>query len=347
MNEQQRALDVATNASRRRSAGQIIVARALWYVKAGSAELRPERLEAPRPGELRIAAEYSALSRGTERLVALGDVPQSEWARMRAPHQAGQFPFPVKYGYSATGVVTLGPQNLVGRRVFTLHPHQDHFQLPEAATVILPEDVPSRRATLAANMETALNAHWDSGIQPGDRVLVIGAGIVGLLTAYLARRIAGTSVAITDIEPSRREEAAALGIAFVPVGQIPQDNGIVFHTSASAAGLQTAIDSAGFEGTIVEMSWYGTKTVNVELGGAFHSRRLKLISSQVGHVAPSRRATIAHRDRLAMAIALLNDEALDCLVSREISFDALPDELPRIWSQGGATLPPVIRYRQP
>ncbi len=345
MNEPQHAFHAATSASSRRSVGQFVVARALWYVKAGTAELRTERLEAPGPGELRIATEYSAVSRGTERLVAHGDIPQSEWTRMRAPHQAGHFPFPVKYGYSATGVITAGPEPLVGRRAFALHPHQDHFQLPEAGTVILPEGVPTKRATLAANMETALNAHWDAGTRPGDRVLVVGAGIVGLLTAYLANRIAGTSAALVDIEPSRGKEAAALQIPFFLPEEAPRDNTVVFHTSANAAGLQTAIDRAAFEATIVEMSWYGTKTVNVNLGGAFHSRRLKLVSSQVGHVAPSRRATVAHRDRLATAVALLHDPALDCLVSHEISFDALPEELPRIWSQGAATLPPVIRYR--
>jgi 2-desacetyl-2-hydroxyethyl bacteriochlorophyllide A dehydrogenase len=327
----------------RRSQGQIVVARALWYVKPGIAEIRTERLAPPPPGQVRIAAEYSAVSRGTERLVALGEVPESEWSRMRAPLQAGSFSFPVKYGYSATGTVTAGSDTLVGKRVFVLHPHQDQFQAPESMVAVLPDGVSSRRAVLAANMETALNAHWDAGTTLGDRVLVVGAGMVGLLTAYLARRIAGTRVALLDVNPARAPLAAALGIEFLSSpDSAPGDNRIVFHASATGAGLETAIEACAFEGTIVEMSWYGEKPVTVTLGGAFHSRRLKIVSSQVGHVAPSHRGQLKHADRLAQAIALLDDERLDALVADEVPFDDLPGALPQIWSS--ADLPPVIRY---
>jgi NADPH:quinone reductase-like Zn-dependent oxidoreductase len=326
----------------RRSEGHIVVARAIWYVKPGAAEFRTERLVSLAPGQARIAAEYSAISRGTERLVALGEVPQSEWSRMRAPLQSGAFPFPVKYGYSATGVVTGGADTLVGKRVFVLHPHQDHFHAPEEMLAVLPDAVPSRRAVLAANMETALNAHWDAGTTLGDRVLVIGAGIVGLLTAYLARRLAGTEVSIMDVNPNRARYADALGVRFVMPPEGPNNNRIVFHTSATSAGLQTAIDACGFEGTVVEMSWYGSKPATAHLGGAFHSRRLKIVSSQVGHVAPSHRGQLKHSDRLARAIALLDDECLDPLVADEVRFDELPVQLPRIWSS--SDLPPIIRY---
>ena len=198
-----------------RARGQIVVARALWYTKPGQGELRSERLPALRPGEARVRTLFSLISRGTERLVAHGEVPQSEWTTMRAPMQVGAFPFPVKYGYSATGVVTAGRQDLVGSTIFCLHPHQDHFLAPEATLLAVPGDVPARRAILAANMETALNAHWDAGTTPGDRILVVGAGIVGLLTAHLARRIAGADVVICDIDPGRGELAARLGIAIV------------------------------------------------------------------------------------------------------------------------------------
>ena len=193
-----------------------------------------------------------------------------------------------------------------------------------------------------ANMETALNAHWDAGTSPGDRVLVVGAGIVGLLVAYLARRIPGTDVLITDVDPSRAALAAALGVTFVAAGEIPSDRHIVFNASATSAGLQTAIDACAFEGRVVELSWYGTNTVTVNLGGAFHSRRLQIISSQVGHIAPSHRSRINHRDRLERAMALLDDPALDALVSNSVPFHELPDALPRIWSS--ATLPPIVCY---
>ena len=326
----------------RRSEGQIVVARALWYVKPGIAEIRTERLAPLPPGYVRVATEYSALSRGTERLVSLGEVPNSEWSRMRAPLQAGDFPFPVKYGYAAVGRAVGGPDDLVGRRVFSLHPHQDQFQIPAASVLALPDGIPSKRATLAANMETALNAHWDAGTAPGDKVLVVGAGIVGLLIAHLAKRIAGTQVTLVDVEPGRESLAAKLGISFALPGSAPADNRIVFHTSATSAGLETAIEAAAFEGTIAELSWYGDKPVTVRLGGAFHSRRLRLISSQVGHVSAGHRPSTTHRQRLERALSMLDDPALDCLVDHEIAFADLPGALHGIWQS--AAPPPVIRY---
>ena len=270
-------MDAKLTSTQRRSAGHLVVARALWYVKPGVAELRTERLAAPRAGDARVKALFSALSRGTERLVAFGQVPPAENQSMRAPMQAGEFPFPVKYGYSATGVVVAGSDEMMGKHVFCLHPHQDYFHAPETMLIPLPDAVPAKRATLAANMETALNAHWDAGTGPGDKVLVVGAGIVGLLTAHLAQRIAGCSVTITDIDPARAVIAAELDLTFAPPAEAPRDNRIVFHTSATAAGLQSALDAAAFEGRIVDMSWYGTTPVSLQLGGAFHSKRLQII----------------------------------------------------------------------
>ena len=328
----------------RRSQGQIVVARSLWYVKPGVAELRTERLGPPIPGEARVATLYSAISRGTERLVANGEVPESEWTRMRAPLQSGAFPYPVKYGYSATGTVTAGSDALFGKTVFCLHPHQDHFQVAETMLHVVPEGIPAKRATLAANMETALNAHWDAGTNLADRVLVIGAGVVGLLVAYLAQHIAGVDVAITDIDSSRAAIAEKLGLKFAMPANVPKDNAIVFHTSATAAGLQTAIDTADVEGRIIELSWYGARPQSLYLGGAFHSRRLQIISSQVGHVAPSKRAMVSHRERLAKAIALLDDDRLDALVAGEVDFDAITERLPQIFSNALPGPCPVICY---
>ncbi|HMN37456.1 MAG TPA: zinc-binding alcohol dehydrogenase [Hyphomicrobium sp.] len=328
----------------RRSQGQMVVARALWYVKPGVAELRTERLAAPAPGEARVKTLFSAVSRGTERLVAFGHVPRSEWQRMRAPLQSGAFPFPVKYGYSAAGKVIAGPENLAGKNVFCLHPHQDHFQAACDMLIPIPEAVPVRRATLAANMETALNAHWDAGAAPGDRILVIGAGVVGLLVARLASRIAGVHVGLCDTDPAKAALAAALDIPFMAPADAPGGNQIIFHTSATAAGLQTAIDAAAFEGRIVELSWFGDRSVSVDLGGAFHAGRLRLISSQVGHVAASRRNTVNHRKRLEMALELLDDPALDALVTQEIAFEHAAEQLPALLTGTAAGLPPIIRY---
>lgn len=253
-----------------------------------------------------------------------------------------RFLLPVKYGYSATGVVTAGPDKLIGKRAFVLHPHQDHFHAPEALLAVLPDNIPSRRGVLAANMETALNAHWDAGTTLGDRILVVGAGIVGLLTAYLARRIAGTDVTITDINLDRARYAEKLGVKFARLAELPTDNRIVFHTSAASAGLEAAIDACAFECSVIEMSWYGSNPVTVKLGGAFHSRRLKIISSQVGHVASSHRSQLKHSDRLERAIALLDDDSLDALVADAVGFEDLPSALPSIWSS--SDLPPIVRY---
>ena len=330
----------------RRSTGNRL-ARALWYARKGVVELRAAPLPRPQPGEAAVRALFSVISRGTERLVFNGAVGRSEWERMRCPNQQGAFPFPVKYGYCATGIVETGPRELLGRTVFCLHPHQDRFNLSVASLVPVPEATPARRATLTANLETALNALWDAGAGPSDRIVIVGAGVVGLLVAALAARLPGAEVTSVDVDEGRRPLAQALGAGFARPAVAPGDADVVFHASATAAGLETAINCAGFEGIVVEMSWYGNKPVEVDLGGAFHSRRLKLVSSQVGHVAPSRRPRWTHRRRIEAALGLLATmPALDGLVAEEIAFEDAPRELPRILGPGGRGLAPVIRYPQ-
>lgn len=330
----------------RRSIGKTRMARAVWYASKGAVELRTARLDLPRPGEARVRTLFSGVSRGTERLVFEGSIGQSEWERMRAPLQEGAFPFPVKYGYCATGVVEDGPADLIGRHVFCLHPHQDFFNIAAKSLAPIPDTVPARRATLAANMETALNAVWDSGAGPGDRIVVVGAGVVGLLVASLAARLPGAVVTAVDTDESRRPVVEALGAGFARPAHAPADADVVFHASASAAGLNTAINCAGLEATIVELSWYGSKPVQADLGGAFHSRRLKLVSSQVGLVSPGRRPRWDYGRRMETALRLLADPALDALVAEEIAFDDAPRALPRIFAAGAHGLAPVIRYPQ-
>ena len=325
------------------------MARSLWYAGLGKVELRVAPLRLLQPGEARVRTLWTGISRGTERLVLAGAVSPGERQRMRAPLQEGEFPFPVKYGYCATGVVEDGPSDLMGKTVFCLHPHQDHFIAPVTMLAPVPDGIPARRATLAANMETALNAHWDAGTGPGDRVAVVGAGIVGLMVAHLAARIPGTEVTVYDVDGSRKPLVEALGarFSFSSVRGGEQEGGtadIVFHASVSAAGLNTAIGLAGMEGTVVEMSWYGDKPVTVGLGDAFHSRRLKLVSSQVGQVSPGRRPRWSYGRRLATALTLLVDPALDALVAEEIAFEDGPQRLPEILAPGAAGLAPVIRY---
>ena len=320
------------------------VTEALWYVGAGRAEIRTEPLAEPGPGEIRVRALYSAVSRGTERLVLAGRVPPSEFERMRAPFMAGSFPFPVKYGYATVGRVESGSPGLQGRLVFALHPHQSAFNIPAEAVVPIPDRVPPSRAVLAANMETALNAVWDAQPAAADRVAVVGAGVVGSLVAWLCGQLPGTEVTLVDIVPSRGELARALGVSFALPNAAPGECDLVVHASATAAGLAVALGLAGEEATVLEMSWYGADEVSVPLGGAFHSRRLKLLASQVGRVAPSHRPRWTFGRRLAAALDLLADKRLDALLAPAIDFHELPARLPDILAPRGGVLCQVVTY---
>ncbi len=321
-----------------------LTTEALWYVGAGRAELRGEPLAAPGPGEVRIRALHSAISRGTERLVLSGSVPPSEFERMRAPFMAGSFPFPVKYGYAAVGRVEQGPAELQGRLVFALHPHQSVFNLPTAAAVPVPDNVPAARAVLAANMETALNAVWDAQPAAADRIAVVGAGVVGSLVAYLCGRLPGAQVTLVDVDPARAALARVLGVGFAAPGAAPGDCDVVVHASGTGAGLATALDLAGDETTVLEMSWYGAGDVAVPLGAAFHSRRLRLVSSQVGQIAASHRARWSFPRRLSAAIGLLADARLDGLIAPAIKFHDLPQRLPDILTPPGGVLCQIVTY---
>lgn len=319
-------------------------ARALWYIGPGECALNEVNLPEPGPQDCVIRTLWSGISRGTERLVFEGRVPPSEYERMRAPFQEGAFPFPVKYGYCAVGAVEAGPEGMLGETVFCLHPHQDRFITPQDRLLRVPKGVPPRRAVLAANMETALNAHWDAGSGPGDRIVVVGGGVLGLLTAWIAARLPGTEVTLVDIDGSRAEIAATLGLGFALPADAPRDADLVFHASASAPGLATAITAAGFEARIVELSWYGEGAVPAPLGGAFHSKRLQLVSSQVGQVAPSHRARWSYARRAQTAMALLANERLDALISEEIPFTKAASRLPDVLSQSWTGLTGVLRY---
>ena len=319
-------------------------AQALWYVAPGQAEIREETLTPPQPGEVRVRALFGALSRGTEALVLAGRVPESEFERMRAPFMGGRFPFPVKYGYATVGQIEEGPEKHLGRTVFALHPHQQHFNIPESAIVTLPQAVPPRRAVLAANMETALNAVWDAAVGPVDRVAIVGAGAVGALVAFLCSRLIGVEATLVDINEKRSELAQRLGVRFAKPETARDDCDVVFHASGSAAGLGTALSLAGDEATVLELSWYGDAPVTVPLGGAFHSRRLRLISSQVGRIAVSHRSRWTHNRRLAAAVALLADPCLDALLAPEVGFSDLPRRLSDILDARNGVVCQLISY---
>lgn len=319
-------------------------ARAFWIAEAGRGEIRTEPLPKAQAGDVLVRALYSGISRGTEALVFQGRVPQSEFSRMRAPFQAGEFPAPVKYGYASVGEIEQGPRALEGRRAFVLYPHQTRYVVPADAAHVLPDGVPPARAVLAANMETALNGVWDASIKPGDRVVVIGGGTVGCLAAWLAAKIPGCDVQLVDVNPKRADVARRLGVAFSGPMVAGEDADVVIHASGSSDGLALAMLVAGFEATVIELSWYGDRNVPIALGGSFHARRLTLKSSQVGHVAASQRPRWDHRRRMAFALSLLAHDELDALITGESAFDDLPGAMATLAATPGDTICHRIKY---
>jgi NADPH:quinone reductase-like Zn-dependent oxidoreductase len=319
-------------------------ARAFWLRTPGHGEIREVTLPSPGPDDVLVRAVHSGVSRGTEALVFRGEVPRSQHRVMRAPFQDGEFPWPVKYGYLSVGVVEQGPVDLLGRTVFCLHPHQTAYVVPAGAVVPVPDDVPARRAVLAGTVETAVNALWDARPLIGDRVSVVGAGMVGCCVARLLARMPGTDVEIVDVDGSRAEVAGRLGARFALPGEATGDRDLVVHTSATGAGLQGSLDLLHPEGTVLELSWYGDREVVLSLGGAFHSGRLSVRASQVGVVAPARRYTRTTWDRLAFALDLLRDPAFDALLSGSSAFDELPDVLARLADGRLAALCHTISY---
>jgi len=322
----------------------VIRARALWFVPPGRTEIREADLPEPGPDDVLVRTLYTAVSRGTESLVLQGRVPAGLRATMRAPFQEGDLPGPVKYGYLNVGVVEHGPAALAGRTVFCLYPHQTRYVVPAAAVLPVPDGVPAARAVLGGTMETAVNALWDAPPLVGDRITVVGGGMVGACVAALAARTPGADVQLVDVDPARADLARRLGARFALPPDADGDRDLVVHASASSAGLARALELAAPEATVLELSWYGDRPVTVPLGEVFHPRRLVVRSSQVGAVAPARRDRRTFTDRLALALDLLADPALDALITGESAFDELPEVLPRLADGSLAALCHRVRY---
>ncbi|MBX7555047.1 dehydrogenase [Streptomyces sp. tea 10] len=321
-------------------------ARAFWLRSPGHGELRDVTLAEPAEGEVLVRALYSGVSRGTETLVFRGQVPPGQHAAMRAPFQEGDFPGPVKYGYLSVGTVEQGPADLIGRTVFCLYPHQSRYVVPVNAVTVVPESVPAARAVLAGTVETAVNALWDASPLIGDRIAVVGGGMVGCSVAALLARFPGIRLQLVDADPARAKTAEALGVDFATPGGALGDCDLVVHASASEAGLTRALQLLAPDGTVVELSWYGDRRVSLPLGEAFHSRRLTVRSSQVGTVSPAARPGRGYADRMALALDLLADPALDALITGESEFEQLPDVMPRLAAGDIPALCHRIRYAE-
>lgn len=319
-------------------------ASAYWTVGRGRGEIRHETVPEPNDDQVLVRTLASGVSRGSELLVHHGQVPAEVASSMRAPHQQGELPGPVKYGYLAVGLVVRGPDHLVGRRVFCLHPHQTEFVVPADEVTIVPDGVPTNRAVLAGTVETALNALWDAGPRMADRVAVIGAGMVGLSVALLLRRHPLERLQVVETAPDRRSMIERLGLCAVSPQDAAGDCDLVFHTSASTDGLSRGLELLGLEGELIELSWYGTRAPTVPLGGDFHARRLTIRASQVGQVSPARRARRSHAQRMAAALEQLHDDSFDLLLGDPLPFDDLPRVMQRL-ADGELTAPcQVISY---
>ena len=307
-----------------------VQARAFWVREPGVGDVRSATVPDPGPGEVLVRTLRSGISRGTETLVFRGRVPADQREVMRAPFQEGDLPGPVKYGYLNVGVVEAGPSNLVGRTVFCLYPHQSAYVVPAGAVVVVPDGVPPDRAVLAGTVETAVNALWDAAPLVGDRVAVVGAGMVGLCVARLLAGIPGVDVTVVDVDPAREAVAHALGAAFALPDEVPGGCDLAVHASATSAGLQLALDVLAREGTVLDLSWYGDTEVTLRLGGSFHSSRLAVRASQVGTVSPAQRGRRTASDRLGLALRLLRDPAFDVLLTGSSPLEELPDVMPRL-----------------
>ncbi|BEL07504.1 zinc-binding alcohol dehydrogenase [Actinoplanes sichuanensis] len=310
------------------SKGTALQARAFWMTCPGTGEIRPERVPDPGPGDVVVRTLHSGVSRGTETLVFQGRVPESQWAAMRAPFQDGDFPAPVKYGYLNVGVVEAGVPELVGKTVFCLYPHQTRYKVPADAVTVIPDDVPAARAVLAGTVETAVNAVWDAAPQIGDRITVIGGGMVGASVAAVLSGLPATDVELIDIDPGRESLAESLNIRFAAPDAARDGRDLVIHASATEAGLEKGLELLRAEGTLVELSWFGDRRISVPLGENFHSRRLTIRSSQVGGITPGRNRGYA--ERFQVALELLKDPRFDALITGHSDFDDLPRVLPEL-----------------
>jgi len=266
------------------------------------------------PDQVLVRSLYSLVSTGTERLVMTSELDEPTRKRMSLPLMKGTFDQDFTYGYSLTGVIEQGPADLVGQHVHLLHPHQSYAIVATSDITVIPEAL-AERAVLVSNLETVINAVWDSQVSLGDEVLVIGYGIIGALLVQLLRQMPGVTVRVYDIDPTKQQLANPY-----ETGNPAKEFDIVFHTSGSSSGLQYGIDQLKPEGTLMELSWYGGRKVEVALGQSFHYDRKKIISTQVSTIPHCRAQRWDYARRKQLAISLLSLIDFEHLIMNSISF---------------------------
>ncbi len=300
-----------------------VTARALWHNSPFDSTLRREVLADSKDGELLLRSMFSLVSQGTERLVACGAVPESLYGSMRVPYMGGNFSFPVKYGYALVGEVLNQGHPWQGRAVFVMHPHQDYCVVAQRDCFCLPANVSPRSAVLAANLETAVTALWDARPLLGERVLVVGFGLLGALTALLLKRFPGLDLWISEPNSYRKDLAKKMGFHLWE-GQHVGEFDLCVHSSATEDGLQMALDVLGREGRVLELSWYGNKRSALSLGEAFHHKRLRIISSQVAHLPSDMQARWGYARRKELVFKLLHSSDWRLLPDAELGLEDLP-----------------------
>jgi 2-desacetyl-2-hydroxyethyl bacteriochlorophyllide A dehydrogenase len=321
-------------------------ARALWFEGRHRAVLQEEMLPELKPGWCKLESLFSNISPGTESLILSGQVPEEVYQEMKCPYMGGQFPFPVKYGYSLVGRITDGPKALLGKIAHLLHPHQDKCMVRIDDIFLVPPAVPAQRATLASNLETAVNAIWDAQFSVGDHALVVGFGAIGALVARLLSFFPGCRVKVMDTNPDKRRMAEKMGFKVLYPGKETEKFDLAFHASGNPSGLQSAVNLVGFEGKVVEMSWYGKHKVSLSLGGNFHSQRKSIISSQVSYLSPGQRSRWNHRRRKSLVFDLLQRLEFDEHLTYSVAFSKLPEIYSKLKILSRENLGYLVSYQE-
>lgn len=315
-----------------------------WVTSQGQGCLRDVALPAVGAKDCELTAIFTGVSKGTERLVGMGRVPAECAEPMACRGMQGNMQLPVLYGYSFVGRLTAGEH--AGRIAFTMHPHQERAVVAREHLVLLPSGMPPSRATLFPNLETAWNAMWDAELVAGERVAVVGGGAVGLLLTFVLQSVLGMRVVLVESDPLRRSRAARLpwAVEVIDPADLPRGTfDAVFHATGRGEGLQLAIDALGFEGRVLDLSWYGTTKVSVRLGGRFHYQRQRIIASQVATVARVHRAG-GYAARTAAVLELLGDSRLDSLFDAPIPFATLPEFFARLYHGDVESPCPLVSY---
>lgn len=301
-------------------------AESFWIRKKNNSFIKKHSISIPQNNEVLVKTIYSGISYGTEKIVYSGNVPKSQRSLMRCPYQEGEFGSNVKYGYMNVGKVMNGPSKLVNRYVYTLYPHQTQYVLPLEELTFIPKLIPIKRCLLTANMETAINAMWDTLPTCGDKILIIGAGIVGFLMAYILMTIIGIEILLIDTDKEKSKIAKIFGIKFSCSIPKSYNANIIYECSGNPSVIDILSSHVNDETVICIMSWYGNSVSNINFGNEFFSKRTKILFSQVAKVSHNRDKYWNNKKRKDLAISLLNDDKLDNLIEKDmISFHDLPE----------------------